>query len=127
MKTKKTRIFKVEPFHRKIISKPTLLKALSYLDRKPTPTPFLLINKEQVREKAELIGKNIRNSRVFYAVKANPELEVIRYLHGLGLGFEIASEGELKLLKTLGVKPEKIITSHPVKSFKFLRMAASYG
>jgi len=43
------------------------------------------------------------------------------------MGFEIASEGELKLLSSIGVKPERIITSNPVKTFKFLKAAASYG
>jgi len=124
---RKTRIFKIEPFHRKVISKHMLLKILSFIDKKSRPTPYLLLDKEVIREKASIIGKNIRNSRVFYAVKANPEPALIKYIHSLGLGFEIASEGELALLKSIKVSPDKIITSNPVKSFKFLRMASSYG
>jgi ornithine decarboxylase len=64
---------------------------------------------------------------VFYAVKANPDIEIIKFVNKLGMGFEIASEGELKLLSSIGVKPERIISSNPVKTFKFLKMAASYG
>lgn len=122
-----TKLFRIEPGLRKIISKPTLLKALTYLDRKAGETPFLLMDKERVRDKMSLIGKNVRGSRVFYAVKANPDAGVIKYVHSLGAGFEIASEGELKLLEDAGVSASKIITSNPVKSFKFLRMAARYG
>ncbi|MDP2166934.1 MAG: type III PLP-dependent enzyme [Thermodesulfovibrionales bacterium] len=122
-----TKIFKIEPSHRKIISKPTLLKALTYLDKKAFETPFLLIDTERVKEKVDIIGKNIRNSKVFYAVKANPDIEVIKFLHSLGMGFEIASEGELKLLEAIRVPADRIITSNPVKSFKFLSLAAKYG
>ncbi|MDI6744726.1 MAG: type III PLP-dependent enzyme [Thermodesulfovibrionales bacterium] len=121
------RTFKVEKYHTDIVSKSTLFKALKYLDRKNIETPFLLMDREKVKEKASLIGQNIRNSTVFYAVKANPDIEVIKLADKLGMGFEIASEGELKLLSSIGVEPERIISSNPVKTFKFLKMAASYG
>ncbi|MCX5718043.1 MAG: type III PLP-dependent enzyme [Nitrospirae bacterium] len=121
------RTFKVEKYHTDIVSKSTLFKALKYLDRKNIETPFLLMDREKVKEKASLIGQNIRNSAVFYAVKANPDIEVIKLTDKLGMGFEIASEGELKLLSSIGVEPERIISSNPVKTFKFLKMAASYG
>ena len=124
-----TRVFKIEPFHREIISKSSLLGVLSFLDAKEPAleTPVLLMDQEQLKRKARAIGKNIRGSKVFYAVKANPVAEVLGFLAGLGLGFEIASEGELEVLAGLGVEAERIITSNPVKTFKFLERAASYG
>lgn len=124
-----TKTFKIEPNHRKIISKPGLLKALTFLDRNlgKLETPFLLMDREILEKKASMIGRNIKNSSVFYAVKANPSMEVIRFLNRLKMNFEIASEGELELLASLKVSPKRIITSNPVKSFKFLRAAAKYG
>jgi ornithine decarboxylase len=86
-----------------------------------------LIDKEVVKEKVSTIGRNIRNSRVFYAVKANPDTEVLRFLNSLDTGFEIASEGELQILASLGVGPERIITSNPIKTLKFLEKAVPYG
>lgn len=121
------RTFKVEKYHTNIVSKTTLFKVLKYLEKKRVNTPFLLIDREKIREKALLIGGNIRNSTVFYAVKANPDIEVIKFVDKLNMSFEIASEGELKMLASIGVKPSRIISSNPVKSFKFLRLAASYG
>ncbi|HDK41443.1 MAG TPA: type III PLP-dependent enzyme, partial [Nitrospirae bacterium] len=85
------------------------------------------MDREKIREKASIIGKNINNSKVFYAVKANPDEKVIKLINKLNLGFEIASEGELKILSALGVSPERIISSNPVKSLSFLKMASSYG
>ncbi|MDA8387221.1 MAG: type III PLP-dependent enzyme [Nitrospiraceae bacterium] len=122
-----TRVFGIEPFHREIISKSSLLNVLSFLDTHEVETPVLLMDGEQVKRKAAAIGKNIRGSKVFFAVKANPGLEVVRFLAGLGLNFEIASEGELELLARLGVEAGRIITSNPVKTFKFLERAAAYG
>ncbi|WP_028844270.1 type III PLP-dependent enzyme [Thermodesulfovibrio thiophilus] len=89
--------------------------------------PFLLVDREILKEKISLIGRGIKNSRVFYAVKANPDIEVIKYLSSFQIGFEIASEGELAILKQLNIEAERIITSNPIKTFKFLREAAEYG
>jgi ornithine decarboxylase len=109
------------------INKETWNKVLNYIASSDEPPPYLLIDKEVVKGKTAIIGRNIRNSKVFYAVKANPDTEVLRFLDSLGVGFEIASEGELQILADLGVGPERIITSNPIKTFKFLEKAVPYG
>lgn len=109
------------------IKKKTWNKVLNYIASSDEAPPYLLIDRDVVKEKVSTIGKNIRNSRVFYAVKANPDVEVLRFLNSLGAGFEIASEGELQILASLGVGPEKIITSNPIKTLKFLEKAVPYG
>jgi ornithine decarboxylase len=121
------RTFKIEKFHAGIVPESTLFKTLKYLDKEDIETPFLLIDSDKVREKASMIGRHIRNSRMFYAVKANPDIGIIKFLNKSGVGFEIASEGELEILASINVGPERIISSNPVKSLKFLRKAASYG
>ncbi len=109
------------------ISKSTWNKLLDYVAMTEEEAPYLFIDKDIVREKVLSIGKNIENSKVFYAVKANPDIEVLRFLNELGIGFEIASEGELRILVSLGVEPSRIVTSNPVKTLKFLQEAVSYG
>lgn len=121
------RTFKIDKLHEDIVSQSTLFKTLQYLDKRRIETPILLIDKEKVKEKALRIGSNIKNSKVFYAVKANPDIEILRFLNKLRVGFEISSEGELEVLSKLKVDPKKIISSNPIKSSKFLKMAASYG
>jgi ornithine decarboxylase len=119
--------FRVDKTHTEIMAKSTIRKALSFVRGSEEETPYLLMDKAKVRQKVRSIGKKIKNSKVFYAVKANPGVEVLKLVDSLGIGFEIASEGELSILASLGVGPERIITSNPVKSFRFLRMAADYG
>lgn len=109
------------------INKKTWNKVLNYIALTDVESPYLLIDSEVVREKVSLIGKGIRNSKVFYAVKANPDIEVLKLLNSLGTGFEIASEGELQMLASIGVAPERMITSNPMKTFKFLEQAVDYG
>jgi len=102
-------------------------KVLNFIALSDETPPFLLVDKEVAQEKVAMIGKGIRNSKVFYAVKANPDKEVIAFLNGFGVGFEIAAEGELQILASLGVEPERIITSNPIKTLRFLEQAVSYG
>lgn len=121
------RTFKVDKAHAGIVPESTLFKTLRYLDRERIETPFLLIDKDKMREKTSRIGRYIQQSKVFYAVKANPDIEILRYLNRLKMNFEIASEGELGILSSIRVKPSRIISSNPVKSLKFLKLASSYG
>ncbi|HUO77312.1 MAG TPA: type III PLP-dependent enzyme [Thermodesulfovibrionales bacterium] len=109
------------------IHKTTWNKVLKYIAASDEVPPYILMDREVVREKVSLIGKHIRNSKVFYAVKANPDREVLHLVNNFGIGFEIASEGELQMLASLSVEPERIITSNPIKTLKFLEQAVSYG
>ena len=125
-----SREFRVEKHHSDIVSKGTLFKALKHIDATQMnleDTPVLLLDRDKMREKASLIGSRIKGAKVFYALKANPDAKVAAFFNERGLGFEIASEGELEILKALNVPPERIITSNPVKTVKFLKRAAEYG
>ena len=102
-------------------------KVLNFIATSDEAAPYLLMDRDVVREKASVIGKGIRNCRVYYAVKANPHIEIAGLLDSPGMNYEIASEGELKILSALGIKPGRIISSNPVKSPAFIRYAIDYG
>ncbi len=119
--------FRIDKTHTEITSKSTIQKALRFLKGTDMEPPYLLIDKARVRQKVRSIGRHIKNSSVFYAVKANPDIEILKLVNSLGIGFEIASEGELNILASIGVTNDRIISSNPIKSFRFLRMARAYG
>jgi ornithine decarboxylase len=121
------RNFRVQKYHAELIPKATLLKVLTYVDTQEIQTPFLLMDTDRIRRNIARIGKNIPNSAVFYALKANPGAGIADLVNKEQIGFEIASGGELKILASLGVEPSRIISSNPVKSIPFLKMAAEYG
>ena len=119
--------FRIEKIHTEIASKSTIKKALAFLKTTEMEPPYLLADKAKIRQKVHSIGRNIRNCEVYYAVKANPDIEILKLIDSTGVGFEIASEGELAMLISMGVHKDRIITSNPIKSFKFLKMSADYG
>jgi ornithine decarboxylase len=89
--------------------------------------PFLLVDPQIVRTKARRFKAAMPRVHPHYAVKANPHPAVLRTLKEEGVGFEIASPAELELLLSLGVKPEEIYYSNPVKSRSCVQTAAAGG
>lgn len=119
--------FRITKEHTRITPKSTIQKAIDFIRQTDLEPPYLLMDKAKVRQKVHSIGKNIRNSEVYYAVKANPDIETLRLINSTGIGFEIASEGEMSVLESIGVTSDRMITSNPIKTFRFLRMAAESG
>ena len=62
-----------------------------------------------------------------YAVKCCPDRGIISTLAALGAGFDCASQGEVELIKELGIDVDKIILAHAVKRPADLRCIAEHG
>lgn len=65
--------------------------------------------------------------RPHFAVKANPLPPLLKHLQQLGVGFEIASLGELQLMQELQVPGKHIIFSNPIKTPASIEAAVKYG
>ncbi|KAI9809854.1 MAG: Ornithine decarboxylase [Sarcosagium campestre] len=63
----------------------------------------------------------------FYAVKCNPDPEVLRLLSGLGTGFDCASKQEVEQVLKMGVDSSRIIYANPCKTTSHVRFAAKQG
>ena len=55
-------------------------------------------------------------SRLLYSVKANPNPYVLDVLNQAGLGFEVASAGELQHVINSGIHSDRIVLGGPIKS-----------
>ena len=79
-------------------------------------TPFYYYEEESIRQQAQRLRSILpRNGEVFYSVKANPNLHIVRILADMGYGMEIASSGELRLCLRAGISPDRIIYAGPAK------------
>lgn len=90
-------------------------------------TPRLLVSSREVRAKVEEFRLAWPGLRLFYAVKANPDLSLVACLAGMGIGFELSSLAELSLLRGLGVQASRLISSNTIKTGEFVAAAASSG
>ncbi|GJQ09800.1 hypothetical protein GpartN1_g1591.t1 [Galdieria partita] len=62
-----------------------------------------------------------------YAVKCNPDEQIIRILAELGCNFDCASKAEISLVNSCGVSGERIIYANPCKPESHLRYAVEHG
>ncbi|GAA1314327.1 diaminopimelate decarboxylase [Leucobacter albus] len=62
-----------------------------------------------------------------FAVKANPLVPVLSRLGELGMGAEVASDGELTAALEAGITPERLVFDSPAKSWGELRRALGLG
>ncbi|KAL8937167.1 MAG: hypothetical protein Q9216_004565 [Gyalolechia sp. 2 TL-2023] len=70
---------------------------------------------------------NLKRVKPHYAVKCNPDTEVLRLLAALGTGFDCASKAEIEQVLALGVDPTRIIYAQPCKTKSYVRYAAQHG
>ena len=72
------------------------------LNRMDHQTPFLVCDLDTVRERYAQLVAALPGVRCFYAVKCNPEPELLSAFDQLGSSFEIASCAELQMLQKAG-------------------------
>ncbi|ODA79148.1 hypothetical protein RJ55_04740 [Drechmeria coniospora] len=71
--------------------------------------------------------KNLPRVKPFYAVKCNPDRQILRLLAALGTGFDCASKTEIEQVLSMGTAPERIIYAQPCKTNSYVRYVKSVG
>jgi len=79
-------------------------------------SPLMLVSRNMLRKQYERFKKHLPNVRPYYAIKANPNPEIIKTFIKLGTGFDVASAAEMNLVLSLGAPPEDIIFANTIKS-----------
>ncbi|GAA0620587.1 ornithine/lysine decarboxylase [Kutzneria viridogrisea] len=98
-----------------------------YLDREKPPTPCLVIDLATVRERYHQLAAALPGARLYYAVKANPNAEVVRLLVELGASFDVASIPEIELCLASGARPEQISYGNTIKKRADIARAFELG
>ncbi|KAL2028929.1 hypothetical protein VTO58DRAFT_109959 [Aureobasidium pullulans] len=71
--------------------------------------------------------KHLNRVKPHYAVKCNPDPQVLRLLAAMGTGFDCASKAEIDMVLRLGVDPSRIIYAQPCKTKSYVRYASKQG
>jgi diaminopimelate decarboxylase len=77
---------------------------------------FFIYSQEALQKRCDQMRKLFPGIELYYSVKSNPNLHLLRWMSSLVDGFDISSQGELNLLLKLGVAPNRITYSGPGKS-----------
>ncbi|EAI4429377.1 diaminopimelate decarboxylase [Campylobacter lari] len=88
-------------------------------------TPFYIYDFDKIKERFTMLKDafKARKSQIFYAVKANSNLSVLKLLVSLDSGFDCVSAGEIYRALKAGAKNYKIIFSGVGKSADELKYA----
>lgn len=89
------------------------------------PTPFYVYSKASLVETASAYLQNSNaNDLICYSVKANGNINLLKVLANLGMGFDVVSVGEMKRALKAGAEAKKIVFSGVGKSESDLKFAA---
>jgi ornithine decarboxylase len=89
--------------------------------------PCLVVDLDVVRENYGAFAKALPDSRVFYAVKANPAPELLSLLASLGSCFDTASVAEIEMVLAAGATPERISFGNTIKKERDIARAFALG
>jgi ornithine decarboxylase len=90
-------------------------------------SPLLLLDCAVVRRQYKSLQAALPGVGLFYALKPLPHPAVVAELRDLGGCFDVATSGEIKLVKAAGVAPERCIHTHPIKTDAEIRAALRFG
>jgi ornithine decarboxylase len=89
--------------------------------------PCLVVDLDIVRENYRAFAKALPDSRIFYAVKANPAPELLALLASLGSCFDTASVAEIEMVLAAGATAERISFGNTIKKERDIERAHALG
>lgn len=90
-------------------------------------TPLLVLSLEQIEKNYRLLRTHLPRVKVFYAIKANPHRRILELMRDLGSNFDVASDGEIMELSSLGIDGSRMIYANPMKTVNGLRACRNAG
>jgi ornithine decarboxylase len=89
--------------------------------------PCLVVDLDVVRDNYKSFARALPDTRVFYAVKANPAPEVLSLLAQLGSCFDTASVPEIEMALAAGATPDRVSFGNTIKKERDIARAFALG
>lgn len=89
--------------------------------------PYVVVDLDVVRDNYRKLTRALPESRVFYAVKANPAPEILRLLVQLGSSFDTASVVEIEQVLAAGATADRISFGNTIKKERDIKRAFELG
>jgi ornithine decarboxylase len=90
-------------------------------------SPLLLLDCNKVKEQFHLLQQALPMVTLHYALKPLPHKDVVATLFNEGASFDLASSGEINIVKSLNIPAEYCIHTHPIKTISEIEYALAYG
>src|SRR5665213_126242 len=96
-----------------------------FLKHRTQDGPCLVVDLDVVRDNYLGFAKVLPDTKVYYAVKANPAPEILKLLTGFGCCFDVASLAETHAVLAAGATPDRISYGNTIK--KETEIAAAFA
>lgn len=90
-------------------------------------TPLVILDCERVRVQFRKLQAALPGVALHYALKPMPHAAVVQTVLQEGGCLDLATTGEVQLVRRLGVDPARCIHTHPIKRPQDIRNALDYG
>ena len=89
--------------------------------------PFLIVDLGIISRQYQRWKRNFPTITPYYAIKCNPDKNILALLNDLGCGFDVASKTEIATVLDLGVDPNRIIFANPCKYIQHVDYARNHN
>ena len=90
-------------------------------------SPLFILDAERVRKQYAALAAALPGVDLHYALKPLPHPAVVAALRDVGSFFDLATTGEVDLVRRLGIAPARCIHTHPIKRDIDIRNALAFG
>jgi ornithine decarboxylase len=90
-------------------------------------SPLLIIDCERIRRQYRLLQAALPAVDLHYALKPLPHPAVVAALRDEGAWFDLATSGEINVVRDQGVTPDRCVHTHPIKRDSDIRDALEFG
>jgi ornithine decarboxylase len=98
-----------------------------FLKQRQDEGPCLVVDLDLVRDNYSCFAKALPDTKVFYAVKANPAPEILKLLASMGCCFDVASVTETQAVLAAGTTPDRISYGNTIKKESEIARAFKLG
>ena len=102
-------------------------RILDFLATRRPSGPCLVVDLDVVRDNFRAFEKALPDSKIYYAVKANPAPEILRLLAAMGSSFDTASVAEVEMAMDAGAPAERISFGNTIKKERDIARAYELG
>jgi ornithine decarboxylase len=102
-------------------------RVLDFLATRRPEGPCLVVDLDVVRDNFRAFEKALPDSKIYYAVKANPAPEILRLLAAMGSSFDTASVAEVEMALDAGATADRISFGNTIKKERDIAKAYALG
>ncbi|UVK47249.1 ornithine/lysine decarboxylase [Mesorhizobium sp. AR07] len=102
-------------------------RILDFLATRRPSGPCLVVDLDVVRDNFRAFEKALPDSKIYYAVKANPAPEILRLLAAMGSSFDTASVAEVEMAMDAGAPAARISFGNTIKKERDIARAYQLG